>query len=266
MCKDIIMIGMIAAALALGSCKNSSEDSSAVTAQEQAEEGESANQRPRSSYSGTVRESMGADLSFSVAGMVREMYVGKGDHLKKGQLIGKLDDSSLRSAYNSAAAELKKAQEAYNRAKMLNDDAQLADADFALRQAKCAVAAAKSDWNACSLYAPMDGYVAERYADPGTTAAPDNPAIRLVDIDPVRVVIPVPEGEIGKVEVGQQGVVTFAGLDKKYIGEVVQRDITANPVTHTYDVRIEVDNPNELLLPGMECQVYMPQLAGIASL
>lgn len=217
-------------------------------------------------YSGTVKESKGSDLSFSVAGLVREMYVQKGDHVKKGQLIGVLDDTSLRSAYNIALQGQGQAQDTYNRLKKLYDakslpEMQMADAEYALNSAKNATVIAKKAWDDCKLVAPMDGYVSERYAEPGQTAAPGVPAIRLVTIDPVNVVISVPESEIMDMASGQKGTVAFEGRNARYEGRVVQRDIAANPVSHTYDVKIEVSNADEALLPGMICQVEMEDAA-----
>lgn len=213
-------------------------------------------------YSGTVEESMGADICFAVAGMVQDVKVRKGDRVKKGQLLALLDDAALRSAYAKAAAEQAKAQDRYDSLKKMRESRTVSQedwssAEYALYSAKSAAAIAKKAWEGCRLCAPIDGYVSEQFAGAGQAIAPGSPVVRLAQLDPVNVVIPVPESEIMNVAHGQTGVVAFGSRGKKYVGKVVRRDNAANPMSQTCQVRIKIDNPDEELLPGMTCQVSL---------
>ena len=41
-----------------------------------------------------------------------------------------------------------------------------------------------------------------------------------------------------------------------FYGKVIEKGVTADPLSRTYDVKLLVDNPDHKLLPGMICQVY----------
>ena len=45
--------------------------------------------------------------------------------------------------------------------------------------------------------------------------------------------------------------------DKRFTGKIVEKGVSANPITRSYDVKITVDNPDGELLPGMICDVTL---------
>lgn len=214
-------------------------------------------------YSGTVEESSGTVASFSVPGTVQTMNVSAGDYVKKGQLIATVDAASMKNAYDISNAALTQAQDAYNRMKMLHDAEAIADIKWVemqqtLRQAQSAEAIARKTLNDANLYAPLSGYVSEKYVDAGMTAAPGLPVVKIVSIDPVKVSISIPENEIASIPDGADTDISVSALgDKRFTGKIVEKGVSANPITRSYDVKITVDNPDGELLPGMICDVTL---------
>ncbi|MDE5659218.1 MAG: efflux RND transporter periplasmic adaptor subunit [Muribaculaceae bacterium] len=214
-------------------------------------------------YSGTVEESSGTVASFSVPGTVQTMNVSAGDYVKKGQLIATVDAASLKNAYDISNAALTQAQDAYNRMKMLHDAEAIADIKWVemqqtLRQAQSAEAIARKTLNDANLYAPLSGYVSEKYVDAGMTAAPGLPVVKIVSIDPVKVSISIPENEIASIPDGADTDISVSALGgKRFTGKIVEKGVSANPITRSYDVKITVDNPDGELLPGMICDVTL---------
>ena len=262
-----VMIGMAAAAtlaMALTAChgekKSTPQPDVRVTTYVV---GESATS-PSQSYSGTVEESTGSAISFSVPGTVQTMNVSEGDFVKKGQLIATLDATSLRNAYDISKAALDQAQDAYNRMKMLHDANALADIKWvevqqALKAAQSSEAIARKTLSDGNLYAPISGYVSQKFIDAGMTAAPGLPVVKIVDIDPVQVSISIPENAISKIpEQGATQITVDALGGKTFTGHLSQRAVSANPITRSYDVKMTVDNPKGELLPGMICSVILP--------
>jgi multidrug efflux pump subunit AcrA (membrane-fusion protein) len=96
---------------------------------------------------------------------------------------------------------------------------------------------------------------------------PGATAFTLVDIRKVYVRTPVPEKEIGTIRSGQKATITVTALnDREFRGTTEEIGVIANPVSHTYAVKIAVDNPQMLLRPGMVCRVTLEepsQAAGI---
>lgn len=220
------------------------------------------------SFSGTVQESSGSTISFATAGTIQRMNVQTGDRVAKGQLIATVDDSQLRHAYDISKATLDEAQDAYNRMKKLHDAGSLPDMKWvevenALRQAKSAEAIARKALNDAALYAPMSGYVADKLADAGQVVAPGIPVVKIVTIDPVKVNISVPENEIASINEGRGSSITVSALGgAAFSGKVKEKGVSANPLTRSYDVKIEVSNPEHRLLPGMICDVVLDGESG----
>ncbi|MDR1896009.1 MAG: efflux RND transporter periplasmic adaptor subunit, partial [Prevotellaceae bacterium] len=70
----------------------------------------------------------------------------------------------------------------------------------------------------------------------------------------------VPENEIDATVLGQQASVDVPALgNKTFSGKIEQKGISANPVSHTYEVKIGINNPQLKLMPGMVCKVLLKQ-------
>ena len=64
-------------------------------------------------YSGTAEEESGTPLSFATAGTVQELHFHLGQQVRKGQLLGTLDPTSMQNAYNAARAALAQAKDVF---------------------------------------------------------------------------------------------------------------------------------------------------------
>ncbi len=212
-------------------------------------------------YSGTVEEESGSAVSFSAAGTIRSLSVAEGQSVKKGQLIGVLDDASLRNAYDIAKATLDQARDAYERMKLLHDSNSLpeikwVDVQSKLHQAQSAAEIARIALDDARLYAPVSGVVSEKMASVGQTVAPGVPVVKIVDINAVKVNISVPESEIASFAIGSKASIKAKGAaETVYTGTLVEKAVTANPLSRSYQVKYTVDNPGAKLLPGMICEV-----------
>lgn len=212
-------------------------------------------------YSGTVEEESATAVSFSTAGTIKTLTVGEGQTVRKGQLIGTLDDGTLRSAYEIAKATLHEAKDAYARMSILHEANSLPDMKWVevqskLSQAENAAEIARLALEDAKLYAPVSGIVAEKVASIGETVAPGMPVVKIVDINAVKIGISVPENEISKFAKGSEvRITTQSHPDAIYTGTLVEKGVTANPLSRSYMVKYQVNNAGEHLLPGMICEV-----------
>ena len=152
-------------------------------------------------YSGTVEESNGTSLSFSVLGTIDRIYVKTGDRVVKGQIIASIDTTTFKSSYNVAKASLCQAQDAYNRLKVLYEENSLpeikwVEAESTLQQARATEEIARKSLNDCKLYAPFSGVIAEKNIEVGQNVAPGIPVAQLVTTRLLKIKISVPETEI----------------------------------------------------------------------
>lgn len=212
-------------------------------------------------YIGTMEETFSSSLSFQVAGNVSNIHIREGQKVGKGQLLACLDKATLQSSYDAALSTLKQAEDAYVRMKVLYENKSLPEIKWieiqtSLQQAKSMENIARKSLNDCCLYAPFSGVIAERNIESGTNVMPGMPAFRLVAIDKIKVKVAIPEKDISAIRIGQEATIKISALgDKKVQGKIAEKGVTANPLSHTYEVKMALDNPEEDLMPGMVCNV-----------
>ncbi|KAA6310352.1 Multidrug resistance protein MdtA, partial [termite gut metagenome] len=105
---------------------------------------------------------------------------------------------------------------------------------------------------------PHDGVIAVRSVEAGSSAMPGMAAFKLVSIDKVNVKISVPENEIGSVQTGQTASVTVSALNNAvFTGKIETKGVAANAMSHTYEAKVGINNPQSKLMPGMVCKVFL---------
>lgn len=218
-------------------------------------------------YSGTIEESKSTSVSFPVGGTLSTINVSEGQTVQKGQVIATIDATNLRNAYDIARTATAQAQDVYNRMKELHDansipDMKWVEAQNALASAKSAEAIARRALSDATLTAPVSGYVQHRYLEPGQTVAPIEPVINIVTLNPIKVSVSIPENEIASIDKGLSADIKVGALGSAtFSGAVSEKGIAANPVTRAYDVKIQLPNPGNKLMPGMICDVTFESAA-----
>jgi multidrug efflux pump subunit AcrA (membrane-fusion protein) len=111
------------------------------------------------------------------------------------------------------------------------------------------------------LLAPISGSIGMRKVDPGQTVAAGMPVFTIVELNPVKVRVGVPEADIEKVHQGATAEVSAPSLDgRRFTGKVAIIGVAAEPASRTYTVKILVPNPGPVLLAGMvaEARIFGP--------
>ena len=233
------------------------------------------------SANGTLNPVVLVNVGTQVSGTVRKLYVDFNDHVKQGQPLLELDDALLAATERQSAANMTNAQAALELA--LANEARLAalyrqeyvsrqeydQARQALKsaQAQLALARAQNDRDRVNLgfttiRSPVDGVVVDRVVDLGQTVAASFQTPVLIkiaqDLSEMRIDTAFAEADIGNIREGQKVRFTVDAFpNRNFTGEVQQ--IRLNPTNTqnvvTYNVRITVENPDQILLPGMTAYV-----------
>lgn len=213
------------------------------------------------SYPGTIEEEDGSALSFAGVGTVKSVNVDEGQFVSRGQLIGVIDATSARNAYDAAVAAKEQAVDAQRRMKMLHDNGSLPEIKWVevqtqVRQAQASEQIAKKGLTDTRLYAPYSGYIVKKCVEAGANVGPGVPVVNLVKIDRVKVKISVPEEEISSIKAGMELRVSVSALKgRTYIGKVTEKNVSADALSRSYDVKASISNPRHELLPGMIADV-----------
>lgn len=214
-------------------------------------------------YVGVVEEESATALSFPVQGTVTSLAADEGQRVKAGQVLARLDERNLQSIRNSAQASLTQAEDAMKRLQMLHDNGSLpeikyVEAQTKLEQARAMEQVARKNLEDSRLAAPFAGVIGKKSVEAGENVMPGQAVVTLLKTDVVKVKIPVPENEIAAVGPGRKARIVVAALGgKSYEGTVREKGVTADPVSHTYEAKIPLANPDGALMPGMVCRVTL---------
>lgn len=135
---------------------------------------------------------------------------------------------SARAAVTQARAslvnpEIRGSQESMVRQQIAQQNAQIASAEAKLAQARARLQEAQANRNDLIVKAPFDGTVATRTAEPGEVVSAGTPLITLLDLNKVYLRGFVPEGQIGRVRVGQPARVYLDSAPTRPVEAYVSR-------------------------------------------
>lgn len=222
-------------------------------------------------YVGTIEEKMGSTLSFEIAGNITSIRVEEGDRVSKGQLLATINPTTVKEAHRATLTTLKQAQDAYRRFLPLHQSGTISDMKWVeieskLEQAKAAESIARQQLSHSTLTAPFAGVIAAKNVDLGTYVLPGQPVLKLANVAQVNAKVSVPEAEISHLHVGDKVKLTVAALSGAiFRGTISEKGIDANPISHTYDVKVGITNPQGRLLPGMVCNAQVQGCAATPS-
>ena len=203
------------------------------------------------------------------AGRIVGIYVEAGEHVKKGQLLAKLDDSVLIPQVNRLAASLEqtRAQAAlsaaeYRRAQAVAPAGALSAEDVEKRratqitdEATVKVAAAQlaeyeARLNRTHVVAPVDGTVLMRKAEVGQIANSGGDALfRIASGGEVEMRGQIAEQDLAALKTGQAASVYITGLSRPFAGRVRLLGAVIDPNTRLGEIRIALQ-PDPALRPG----------------
>lgn len=244
---------------------------------------------------GTVNPVTTVLVGTQVSGTIKNIYVDFNSPVKKGQLIARIDPALFEAQVNQARANLLSAKANLEKAVATQVDAKrtmernkellsknlIAQSDFdtaetnyetakasvsasksQVAQSEAALSSAETNLFYTKIVSPVDGIVVSRNVDVGQTVAASfqTPTLFSIaqDLTKMQIDTNVAEADIGNVKVRQDVEFTVdAYPDITFKGKVWQvrnAPITVQNVV-TYDVVINVDNPEFKLKPGMTANV-----------
>jgi HlyD family secretion protein len=203
------------------------------------------------------------------AGRVAAIYVEAGDHVRKGQVLARLNVSvlapqvaNLEAALEQARAEAELADAEYHRALAVGASGALSVEETQRRKSSSLTAAAKVKFAAAQLAeaqaklaraevrAPADGTILTRNVEVGQTATPGGEALfRLSEGGEVELRGQVSEQDLPLLQVGQDVAVRLTGVTQPYPGRVRLLGAVIDPQTRLGTVRVAL-KPDPNLRPG----------------
>lgn len=233
------------------------------------------------SANGTINPVTLVSVGTQVSGTVRKLYVDFNSKVEKGQILLELDDALLAAQQKQSLANLQSAQaslelatanETRMRSLFAQEYVSRQELDTAVQAKKAAEAQLKltqatvekdrANLAYSVIRSPVSGVVVDREVDVGQTVAASlqTPTLFKIaqDLSRMQIDANFAEADIGNIKIGQTVRFTVDAFPNRSFKGVVKL-IRLNPTTVsnvvTYDVVINVANPEQILLPGMTAYV-----------
>jgi len=231
------------------------------------------------SFTGVVTARVQSNLGFRVSGKIVERLVDKGQSVKKGQPLMRIDPNDLsltitarENAVKAANARFALASADENRYKKLLEvnaiskqaydqaktalDAASAELNAALAQAQIA----KNEGNYSLLTADSDGTIVETLGEPGQVVSAGQTVIKLAHNGAREASVDLPETVRPRLNSEAQAVL-FGSTTRTPVS-LRQLSDSANPLTRTYEARYVLSGDTAKAPLGATITVYLPLKKG----
>jgi cobalt-zinc-cadmium efflux system membrane fusion protein len=203
-------------------------------------------------------------------GRIVTLRVDLGARVRQGQVLAVLespDVGATRADLHEAEALLRIQTENYEREKRLEAQGissrkELLDAEAELRRAEAAVQSAterlrtlgagQGEGGQFTIVAPFAGVVVQKHATLGETAGPSGQLFTVADLSRLWIELDIFERDLQRVSPGQAAVVSTAAYPgRTFAGRIVYVADVLDPERRTVRARVEVENADRSLKPGM---------------
>lgn len=298
--KQRLMIAMLTAvsAITLAACNKSTPEVAAPPVIVAATTIQTANVVLHDELQGRVVAYRTAEIRPQVGGIVLKRLFQQGAEVRAGQQLFQIDAAPLKAEFDIAAAALRRSEAVLERATLQSkrlqqmaesdavsrqvlDDAQsaTAQADADVAQAKATLARRRLDLDYASIKAPISGRIGQELLTEGglVTASDVNPMAKIQQIDRVYVDVRKPASKLSSMsyllakdknneakEIPVQ-VLDAEGHPYPVNGTLLFSGVNVDASSGEIVIRIEVDNRDRQLLPGMYVRARVPQGTATAS-
>jgi membrane fusion protein, multidrug efflux system len=220
---------------------------------------------------GSIQPERRADLRAEISAIVLQVFKENGDAVKRGDLIVRLDDTSIRDslasseeAARASAQSFDQAERQLQRLKTLRSSGmastqQLEDAEIRRNNAHSDMAAAKTrsvqarqQLQRTEVRAPFDGIVSERKVSAGDTAQIGKELVKVIDPASMRFEGFVSADKVGEVKAGQSVYFRANGYaNQEFTGKIARVDPAANPTTRQVAVQVSFAGGNQPRVAGL---------------
>ena len=227
-------------------------------------------------------------LASPVVGMIARLDVDRGDVVRQGQIVGKIEDgveaatlalararASNDLTVKSAEARVQFLRRKYERLNELHTKSvsslaslqeaeaearspmqQLKEAQLNREIARLEVAHAEEVVKQRALRSPIDGVVVERLLVPGEYRNDQSPVLTLAQIDPLRIEVFVPTAYFGQIRIDSKAEVRpEQPIGGVHMATVTVVDRVLDAASGTFGVRLALPNPRLTLPAGIRCKV-----------
>lgn len=223
---------------------------------------------------GAIAAESEATMRAEVSGPVVQVAVQQGDRVRRGQLVARIDDTSLRESLLSAQSGMRSAESAVQLARrdaermrtleeggavsrrdVESTDRALAAAESGLADARARLTLAREQVSKARVVAPFDGIVSEKQVSPGDVVQPGAALLTVVNPTRMRLEANVPVSYVDQLRTGTPVTFSVAGYDGRvFQGNVDRINPTVDAASGQVRVYVRIPNDGGSLVSGLYAQ------------
>ena len=201
-------------------------------------------------------------VSSETNGIVREIFVKKGDFVKKDQILCKLSTDSRKAKLDEAKALMLQKKLEWDASKVLvekgyRSQTKAAGSKASYDASKALVIQMEEELENINIRSPFDGFFNDNLAEVGDFLSIGMPCGQVVDYNPILVIGQVSEQEIKKIKSDIQGYAVLS-TGEKLNGLLSYVSKTADSKTRTFRIELEINNSNFDIKDGITAELFIP--------
>ena len=214
---------------------------------------------------GTVAAVHGVTVSADLPGIVEAITFDSGRTVAAGDLLVSLDTRQERAQLTAAEAQRDLTRLNLDRARGLNEEGIVAQAEFDRvaaehKQAEARVGEIRATIERKQIRAPFTGILGIRQVNLGQYLNDGAPVVPLQSLDPIYVNFSVPQQEVPQLKAGSAVRVALeaeSGTPAEFNGKITAVDSIVDEATRNVQVQATLANPNGALRPGMFVKAHV---------
>lgn len=207
--------------------------------------------------SGIVEPVKEAIVSPEINGQIKEIYVGEGEHVKKGQLLARLNTTITDNTIKEVKTSLELASILYKKQKELwekkiGSEIQYLEAKNRKEALEGSLETLKAQKEMASIKSPIAGIVDDMFLKEGELAGPGVPMMQVINLDKLYVNIDVSERYIPFVKKGDKVILQFPTYpDLEMEVPVYRTGNIIKPDNRTFTLQLKIANDHSKFKPNM---------------
>ncbi len=195
------------------------------------------------------------------SGILTHVYIKEGQWVKKGQVLGKIDDGGLSQQLAQLNVQVELAKTTFERQQRLWD--QKIGSEMQYLQAKSnyeaqtlAIGQLEQQVSKTIITAPFSGTIDDVLTEQGSVVLPgQTPLMRIVNLENMYIVTDVPEKYVSNITINKRVEVEFPVLGKKIDSKVRQVGSFINPSNRTFKVEVAIPNKEKSIKPNLTAKL-----------
>ncbi|MFH1313907.1 MAG: efflux RND transporter periplasmic adaptor subunit [Candidatus Eisenbacteria bacterium] len=213
-------------------------------------------------YNGVLTGELESSAKSEISGTVERIYFRVGDRVSEGEVVVTFPTDNPAAQYFQAKVSYENSAASLERMETLYQDGGISKQD--LDNARTQYEVAKANWNvaeqAVKVEAPLGGIVTQLNVRESDNVEPEEILFTVSQARRLKARLWVPESQIADMAVGAGATATWGRTTLD--GEVTQVDMSLNSKTQAFGVFVEFDNPDLLVMSGVNAEIKVLIPAG----